>query len=308
MPFGRKAGVCRVFEYGCLTPVQGEKELVDAIFKRNQLWNRLVEIDRSFEERFGALTRESVKRIGFDPDEFEALEREVAFLRDWKETFSDETKQCRQKARSGQVATGLKPHSEWVKACYREKNTRYKEIKKRAREANRTAFDALEAERREEVRKALHSFELWWCNWGEEHVEYETARKRVLQERAKGKPVSLRFHRFDGSGKVTVRLRENGTSGPWGMPVESVFKPNNGFWIEPVSREAWEHPVRAVRRKKVQTKVHFRIGSNGRDPVWVTLPMVMHRPLPFQSLIGRLETRRLRLHQGRFRFVSIPHR
>lgn len=123
MPFGRKTeGECRVYEYGCLAPVQGEKELVDAVFNRNQLWNKLVEIDRSFEEKFCALTRESVERIGFDPDEFETLEREVAFLRDLKEVFGDEIKQRRQRARSGQVGlSDLEPHRDRVKACFKEK-------------------------------------------------------------------------------------------------------------------------------------------------------------------------------------------
>lgn len=114
----------------------------------------------------------------------------------------------------------------------------------------------------------------------------------------------MRFHRFDGSGKVTVRLRERGMAGPWGMPVENVFRPNNAFWIELVPVEAWEHPVRAVRRKKAQTKAHFRIGSDGRDPIWVVLPMVMHRPLPGGCLVRQASLVRKRVGRS-FRYKLV---
>lgn len=294
MPFGYKAGMCRVYEYGCLASVQGEKELVDAIFKRNQLWNKLVEIDRLFEEKFHVLIRESATRSGFD---LNTLEREVAFLRDLKSAFVDEAKRLRQRARSGKAKLPWRMQQDLarLKSCLQQKAAEYKETKKRVREANKGALEALENERKVAVKEALHSFALWWCNWGEEHLEYEAARKRVLQERRKGKPASLRFHRFDGTGKVTVRLRERGMAGSWGMPLKNAFRPNNAFWIEPVPPDAWEHPVRAVRRKKARTRVHFRVGSNGRDPVWAILPVVVHRPLPEGCLIRQASVVRERV-------------
>lgn len=281
--FGRKANLSRpccvrVYEYGCLSPIQGEKELVDTIFKRNQLWNKLVEIDRAFEEKYSGL----IERNGAG-----SRKQEIEFLRDLVDAFRGEIRQLRQKARSGkaELPRQLQQDFDCVKSCLQEKRAEYKEMKKRVREESKDMLDALEAERKEAIKKALHSFGLWWCNWNEEHVEYETARKRALQERAKGKPASLQFHRFDGSGKATARLRENGMSGAWGMPVKNVFRPNNTFWIEPVPVEAWEHPVRAVRRKSAQTRVYFRVDSVGREPVWAVLPMVMHRSLPEGGLI-----------------------
>lgn len=298
MPFG----TCRVYEYGCLAPVQGEKELIKVILKRNHLWNKLVEIDRLFEQRYSEV-------IG---KELFALEREVAFLRDFADAFREEVRRLRQKVRAGKISLPERMERDFqrVKSCLREKSAEYKEAKKRVRDASRDALEALEAERREAVRKTLHSLDLWWCNRDEERTKYENARKRVFQDRAKGRPVSLQFHPFDGSGKVTVRLRERGMAGPWGMPTENVFKPNNAFWIEPVPPEAWENPVRAVRRRASRTTVHFRVGSDGRDPVWVVLPMVMHRPLPENGIVRQASVVRKRVGRA-FRYklvitVEIP--
>lgn len=304
MPFGNKANPCRVYEYGCLAPVQGEKELIEAIFKRNQLWNKLVEIDRLFEEKFHVLIKENAAQSGFD---LNALEREVAFLRDLKNAFTEEARRLRQKARSGKAKLPQRMQQDFacLKPCLQRKSVEYKEAKKRVRETSKHALEALENERKATVKKALHSFGLWWCNWGEENTEYDAARRKVLQERAKGKPVSLRFHRFDGTGKVTVRLRERGMAGPWGMPTENVFKPNNAFWIEPVPAEAWEHPVRSVRREAARTKVHFRIGSDvHKNPVWVVLPMVMHRPLPEGALVRQASVVRERVGRA-FRYKLV---
>lgn len=304
MPFGNRANLCRVYEYGCLVPIQGERELIDSIFKRNRLWNKLVEIDRLFEEKFHILIKENAAQSGFD---LNALEREVAFLRDLKDAFMEEAKRLRQKARSGKAKLPQRMQQDFacLKPCLQRKSVEYKEAKKRVREVSKNTLEVLENERKATVKKALHSFGLWWCNWGEENTEYDAARRRVLQERAKGKPVSLRFHRFDGTGKVTVRLRERGMAGPWGMPMENIFKPNNAFWIEPVPAEAWEHPIRSVRRKAARTKVHFRIGSDvHKNPVWVVLPMVMHRPLPENGIVRQASVVRGRVGRA-FRYKLV---
>ena len=311
MPFGNKAGRCKVYEYGCLASARGEKELVEVILKRNRLWNRLVELDRSFEERFSALIRENAHSAGVSGAEYAALEREVAFLWDWKEAFSDEIKCRRKRARSGAVPVcDLQASSKRVEGCYREKNLQYKQIKKAIRETNQDAFEALEDERREAVKDARRSSGLWWYNWDDVCNDYETARQRVLKDRARGKPASLRFHGFDGSGKAVVRLRERGTAGRWGMPVENVFRANSLFWIEPVSAEAWEHPVRSVRRKAARTVAYFNVGSDARHPAWVVLPMVMHRPLPPDGVVREASVVRRRVGR-RFRYtltvtVEIP--
>src|SRR5438046_479762 len=35
-----------VYEYGCLAPLQGSATAIDQMFRRNRLWNALVEVER----------------------------------------------------------------------------------------------------------------------------------------------------------------------------------------------------------------------------------------------------------------------
>lgn len=286
MSFGNKSKPCRVYEYGCLAPVEGSADFIDVLFNRNLLWNRLVEVDRIFEKNFNELIEANAQKAGISVEDLKKLAREVEYLFDFKEAFEDDVKEFRQKARSGLVPVPeMKKRFDRAKKCYREKNAELKKVKREIRDACADELRLLEDARAEAVKAAMHSIELWWCNSDEERLEYEVARKRMLQDRAKGLPVSLRFHAFDGTGKANVRLRERGMAGPWGMPVENVFKPNNAFWIEPVSEAAWLSPVRGDRRRLSRTNVHFRIGSNSKTPVWVVLPVIMHRPLPEGGIV-----------------------
>jgi hypothetical protein len=87
----------------------------------------------------------------------------------------------------------------------------------------------------------------------------------------------LKFHHFCGEGKITVRYQH-------GQIVNNVFNCNDTrLQIDPVSSDAWEHPVRSVRRKLCRTRVRLRVTSENRKPVWVELPLFMHRPMPATS-------------------------
>ncbi len=87
---------------------------------------------------------------------------------------------------------------------------------------------------------------------------YTDVKLRWLAARAKFDPP--KFHRWDGNEKVTTWL-----SG--GMPVDAIWTGNTLLRCE---RGAYEGDV----------LVHLRIATDEhRRPVWMTLPMRMHRPL-----------------------------
>jgi hypothetical protein len=43
---------------------------------------------------------------------------------------------------------------------------------------------------------------------------------------------------------------------------------------------AWTSPRRSERRTLARSRVRIRVGSEGREPVWLELPVILHRPLP----------------------------
>lgn len=267
MPYGRKAsGSILVYEYGCLPPTEGLQEMLDAMFLRNRLWNALVEIDRAY--------REKVRAVFTNDHEISPLHAEIESVNSELEAVRKDIKSRRRVARTGTVddqdlrrtAMELRERRRLLANLIREK-------RRALREKLRPVLDQIERERVNKAKEAMHSSGLWWCNYEEVYNSYELARVKAMKSGG-----DLRFHKWDGTGKVTVRFQK-------GLPVDQIFTSNRRVEIDPVPPEAWTSPSRAVRRKLARTKVRLRIGSQGRSPVWLVLPMVMHRPLPENGMV-----------------------
>jgi hypothetical protein len=118
------------------------------------------------------------------------------------------------------------------------------------------------------VRQAQTDSNLYWCNYDDVISAYEIARRRTLRE---GR--DLRFQPWDGTGKVTVRYQH-------GLAVEGVQAADRRLQFDPVDPLAWTSPRRSERRKLARSRIRIRVGSEGRQPLWLELPVIFHRPLP----------------------------
>lgn len=101
-----------------------------------------------------------------------------------------------------------------------------------------------------------------------------------------GEDSDPKFRRWDGSGRVAVQIQG-------GLAVENLFKTSAAksdgqIEIDPIpddtfdkdDQEHWKK-TRGERRRATRTKVRFRVASDEKNhPIWVELPMVLHRPLP----------------------------
>ena len=65
-----------------------------------------------------------------------------------------------------------------------------------------------------------------------------------------------------------------------GLAVAEVQGADRRLQFDPVNPLAWTSPRRSERRKLARSRVRIRVGSEGREPVWLELPVVLHRPLP----------------------------
>ncbi len=282
MAFGKKSDKhILVYEYGCLPPITGEKELVDAVYRRNALWNKFVEIDRANRLK----VRELLPPVE-GAEELNKLKQELAEIR-------EEIKRRRKAAQRRNVdLSGLPDKAEAIKQkiqVAREVYQTAKLARKSVYDTHREALNKLEQERMAGIKEAIHQSQLWWCNYEDVFAAYDNARKRTLT-----KGIDLKFHRFDGTGKVTVRYQQ-------GLPSTKVFSRDTRLQIDQIRPDAWDLP-RKDRRRATQTKVRLRIGSRpDRSPFWVELPMVMHRPLPPDSEIRSSSVVRERVGE-RFRY------
>ncbi|WP_170157671.1 zinc ribbon domain-containing protein [Thermodesulfitimonas autotrophica] len=294
----------RVYEYGCLAPVSGEEAIVGVLRARSDLWNKLIETERELDRK-----RREVYARASELASLGVLEKEIEFVSNLIGSLREEIKRERKLHRQGSVALSARMLEDLnrFKGCLARLKAQYKEARKGALDGVREELEQLEEERRQAVQRVDDEFKrvLWWPNRDEERVEYENARKRLVRSRSEGQKAELRFHRFDGTGKATVRLRERGSAGPWGMPVGNIFIPNSVCWMRPVPPEAWTSPVRAERRRKARTVLHFRVGTDADgNPVWAVLPMVMHRPLPEGGVVRQVSVVRERVGRH-FRYKAV---
>lgn len=253
--FGRESKPCMVFEYGCLPPTDGITIMLEEMRRRNALWNKLVEIDREY--------RQKVRGVLALPDDPTAgIKSELGKVR-------EEIKSRRKAIRSSRAdVSDLQQRAKELKIALEAARQAAREARKQVAEANRQHLQAIEAQRWAAVLQAQKASGLYWANSGDVLASYEVARKRAARDNTE-----LRFHRWDGTGKVFVRYQ-------YGLPVANVFGGDTRLQIDPVPEEAWSHPKRSVRRKLARTRVRLRVTSENRSPVWVELPMVMHQPLP----------------------------
>jgi len=80
------------------------------------------------------------------------------------------------------------------------------------------------------------------------------------------------FKRYLGNGRIGVQIHDRKLTLARVLAGESNF-----LQIDPVSEYGY--------RKASRTQVRLRIGSEGREPVWVEFPILLHQELPLDALV-----------------------
>jgi hypothetical protein len=251
-----------VYEYGCLPPAGGREAALEQMQRRRRLWNSLVEIERDYRARISAVLRD------------ENTEQHLSAARDRLAALRSEIKARRRAERKrGVDIADLQEEIVRAKIDIAAAVAAVRESRRARIAHQKHSLDLLETERRVAVKRAQADSDLYWCNYDDTIASYETARRRALREGRE-----LRFHGWDGTGKVTVRYQQ-------GLPVAEAHGADRRLQFDPVDPLAWTSPLRSERRKLARSKVRIRVGSQGRQPVWLELPVVLHRPLPADSTI-----------------------
>jgi hypothetical protein len=301
MPFGRKTDDTRettVRQYGLLGPNDWGEDVLGELWRENRLWNRLVEIEHDHREKYRALMAEL--------PEIAPLEKELAEVSEKVSEAVAARKAKRKKARA-RLATEVEDEIiREGRARAKELRATLKERRRAARDEMKPALKALEAERREAVKHARQPAQsgLYWGNYNAVVGSYDTARVRAMKENA-----MLKFHHFDGSGRLTVQIQG-------GMSPEELFAGKHSqLAVAPVDPRAWTSSVRGERRRLARTELRFLAftyrDENGKaHKRYLTCPMVMHRPIPEDGIIKAAVIARRRVG-SKFRWsvsftVSVP--
>jgi len=254
----------RVYEYGSGgEAIRGLDIAIEQMFRRNELWNRIVEIDNEVRTKMDATLF-----AGAQEEKLGSMRENLEELRSRLATLSADRNSP--KAERHQVRAQLKAATLEVRTLLDE----VKRVRKANADANRAFLPELNADRLRRIRQAQVRAGLYWCNRTEVLRNYEIARRRTMRDGRRLKP-----RPWNGTGTVSVYFQK-------GLSVSGVFGENGRLQIDPVPEDAWKSPSRSVRRRLARTCLRMRIAANaGLSSVWLELPMTMHRPLPDGGVI-----------------------
>jgi hypothetical protein len=118
---------------------------------------------------------------------------------------------------------------------------------------------------------------LYWGNYLADEADLDPLGRLPLKEE-----MDPGFHRWNGRGRSGIQFQG-------GLDVADLFNGRGTLMqIDPIPEDTFEHDeagrwkkTRGERRRASRTTVRFRVGSDEKGhPIWVEMPMVLHRPLP----------------------------
>lgn len=138
---------------------------------------------------------------------------------------------------------------------------------------------------------------LFWATFNTIVDRHKESVKRVAAARGQGRPATLRFKRWDSTGRIAVQL-QRGKSAPARTPATIADGERSPWrnvltlpWMDP---DEWDRMSRAQQRHAGRVTARVRCGAThddrgGKTPVWVDVPIQMHRMLPADADITNAE-------------------
>ena len=264
-----------VRQFGLLDPLDWGPDCEEELQRETAFWNVLVEIERNHREAF-------IKMTADDPAVAEIETSLTAKIEERREHI-DARKAARKAARKKVPTEELDKRIEVLSAEIRSLAETAKARRKTARDSLKEPLRVLELARRDAVKRARQNSGLWWGNYNAVAASYERARQMTFRRKAE-----LHFHRHDGGGRFTNQIQG-------GMTTDALFSSGHSqVQVSPLRADAWTHPCRGERRRLQRTTMTATVFTRDGQRRSVSWPMIMHRPIPDDSLIKEVVVSRRR--------------
>lgn len=237
----------KIWSFGALAPTTNAKLFFDQLFFGGRYYNTLIEIERRRREKYRQARSQAVPDLALLEAEWKKLDAEL--------TAGIEAlpKSGKKKVLTAELLA-LKERRKAVTVAMRVERAAF------SQDASAKSVIALVDEAAQnEVKAARALTDLYWGSYLLVEKQIEQARKSKLDPR---------FRRFEGNGRVGVQLQG-------GLSLAELTS-GEDTRLRLVERTS----TARVKKPKAKHEVHLRIGSEGRSPIWVVLPVVLHRPLP----------------------------
>lgn len=253
-------------KYGLRSPTVGADVADEQMRLGHRYRNRLVEIERDRRDRY----HEALAGCDDTVAEAAALVGELrADLEALREDIQQQRTGTRRKAQDpeGKEATAVLRRD--LSAAY--KALRGAEAEARKTKEGRAAVREVDSRAREEARAVYQGYGGAGLYWGTRCAWDRVAKDQFRVD------TPPRFRRWDGSGSLAVQLQSSGDRNGYGID-DIMGEGPDADAARRLVRLDLEDEVRRQGRRYGTLSV--RVGSDGRDPVWSTWPIIWHRPIP----------------------------
>jgi hypothetical protein len=275
-----------VYKYGCPARADFDEPAMEQLRLANDLWNRLVEIDRAHQEEVAAIWAEHPEVAVAQKTADEAQEACDAITAEIRRQRQQDRSTVPRSHDTARLATARKARSE-AKAAL-------KAAKESAMERMRPLFTEAAAQRRQALKQARQdsaSAGLYWGTYNDIcQRRFPTAAKHVTEQRKQGRRAELRFRRFDGTGTLTTQVMWQAGDPP---ATAALLASGEGKWRNVVQFGPWSDPDGAdrPRGKERHGTLRLRVSSSHH----VTIPVVIHRFIPAGAEVKEIKVTRHRI-------------
>lgn len=263
-----------VYSYRCGDPHAGMEAALAEQQRARALWDRLVDIDDQ------ARRAETDQARADDPDLALLIDRIIAIKAELTPLYEARSK-VRQRERR-KAATQYDERIAELDKQRREVRTQIWALLAAWRKSHGEAVKAIEAERRARIVEARQNSGMYWGNYNRVIDDYDRSRSR-------GRKTGRMPRRSDpdrDDGCLTVQIQRT-SSGLGGAPGELFEGRVGALTIAPVDPRAHDPMTpRGERGRLCRTTVTMRVDVEGAT---ITLPLVLHRPLPSDCRIKRAQ-------------------
>jgi len=264
----------RVYRFGLLPPNENAELVRKQMRLAHAYRNTLTEIERG--------RRAALRAAMSEYTDISELESSVAAAAEAEENAARAARAAKSRDRSATAPSDLRDALKAAREA-RKAITRTLRERRRALRADPTVIAATDAinERAAELQRSAREYcDVYWGSYLLVEDAAQASRKMPLYDGAEAN--DPRFSRYRGEGHVSVQLQG-------GLPIKDAFSDDTRLRIRtglPATRKKNGTPLTG-RRSKHRSMLLLRIGSEERDPIWASWPMIMHRPIPDGSIIKR---------------------
>lgn len=281
----------RIWAFRAYAPTIGADIIDRQIEKTRAYYNVLVEIERE--------AQDTVKTLQYDHPHLGPLLRKLDDVVAEYENINTAIKAAKQAARSAKVdVSELRDKARAKKVEIAAVRAEMKKARKAANAELKPQFDAVRDHAKSRVKIARGAADVYWGNY----LLAEKAIEGALNAQKKtGRPP--RFKNRTDSVRIGVQFQKSATKGVSpgmnGAPIQDLFDGVDlRLRINAATNE--KHTIKAKNNKTVEVRdrksdVMMRVGSNGREPVWATIPIIFHREFPLDAVVKTAWLRRERI-------------